>query len=184
MAHDWGDTPQGECSSMPLKNNGQGIISDMDRSKDGFSQEDLHAAILVYSGIEGIALIDEISRIFSKDQDQFILRLGLFYFTAIGQGGDYHHGFFGPLPIPGSKDWVSFVFATTVSDKSQQDSRANGKSYILTCLACERAKLPKCMDRPSIENALKELFASIRDVKEVDFSFAHRVKLRMINGFA
>ncbi|MFQ5980387.1 MAG: hypothetical protein ACE5OZ_19805 [Candidatus Heimdallarchaeota archaeon] len=168
---------------MPLKNNDQGIFSDVDRSREAFSQEDLHTAILVYSGIEGIALIDEISSIFSKDHGQFILKLGLFYFTAIGQGGDYHHGFFGPLPIPGSKDYVSFVFATTVLDKSQQDSRANGKSYILTCLACERSKLPKCLDRPSIEKALEGLFASIRDVKEVDSSFANLIKRRMINGF-
>ncbi|MFQ5980002.1 MAG: hypothetical protein ACE5OZ_17865 [Candidatus Heimdallarchaeota archaeon] len=143
------------------------------------------AAVLVYSGIEGIALIDEISEFFGEDSDQFITRLGLFYFTAIGQGGDYHQGFYGPLPIPNDKEHVSFIFSTLVADEAQLDERAGGLSYVMVCLICQKSHLPKIIDWLTIETTFRELFATLEDIREIvpqEESFVNSLKLSLIEG--
>lgn len=167
---------------MPKKKAPRQKASDTDRSKAVLSHRDLKAAILVYSGSQGIALVDEITEFLGKDADQFILKLGLVYFTAIGQGIEYHHGFFGPLPIPGDKDFLSFVFTTTVPDRGQEDDRTNGESYILSCLICPKLQVPKFIDRLAIESAFQKLFTVVSDVREIDSSIARALKTALLNG--
>ncbi|MHA2495806.1 MAG: hypothetical protein ACXAEI_09965 [Candidatus Hodarchaeales archaeon] len=142
----------------------------------------MKAAILVYSGTQGIALVDEVTEFFRKDADQFILKLGLVYFTAIGQGIEYHHGFYGPLPIPSIKDHLSFVFTTTVPSRRQHDDRTNGESYVLTCLICPKQKIPTHIDWPAIEATFQAVFREISDAGEIDASTANAMKKAFLNG--
>ncbi|MFX0113985.1 MAG: hypothetical protein ACFFB3_05525, partial [Candidatus Hodarchaeota archaeon] len=139
----------------------------------------------VYSGLEGLAIIDEISDYFGEDSEQFIAKLGLFYFTAIGQGGDYHQGLYGPLPVPNDKEHVAFVFSTLVADEAQLDVRAEGQSYVLVCLLCQKAHVPKFIDRPLIEASFADFFTNLEDISEINLnrkSFVNNLKLSLIDG--
>jgi hypothetical protein len=145
----------------------------------------IKATILVYSGVEGLAIVDEISEFFGEDSEQFITKLGLFYFTAIGQGGDYHQGLYGPLPVPNDKEHVSFVFSALVADEAQLDVRAEGQSYVLVCLLCQKTLVPKFIDRPLIEAAFGDLFATLEDISDINLnreSFVNNLKLSLIDG--
>lgn len=145
----------------------------------------IKSAILIYSGLETLAIVDEVSEFLGEDSDQYIAKLGLFYFTAIGQGGDYHQGLYGPLPVPNDKEHVSFVFAALVTDEAQLDKRAGGQSYTLVCLMCPRSQVPKYIDRPAIEANLDEMITSLKDVSEIKFqheSFISNLKLALLDG--
>lgn len=145
----------------------------------------LKVAIIVYSGLDSPTIVDEISGFFGEDPEQFIMRLGLFYFTALGQGGNYHQGFYGPLPVPNEKEHVSFVFSSIVSDQAQLDPRAGGQSYVLVCLVCHKSQVPKYMDRPAIEADFESKFAMIGDISEIgpmQEDFTRSLKLSLING--
>ncbi|MHA2272084.1 MAG: hypothetical protein ACXACI_09495 [Candidatus Hodarchaeales archaeon] len=143
------------------------------------------SAILIYSGLQTLAVVDEVSEFLGEDSDQYIAKLGLFYFTAIGQGGEYHQGLFGPLPVPNDKEHVSFVFASLVADKAQLDDRAAGQSYTLVCLLCPRSQVPKYMDRAAIEESLSNIMNPLKDVSEIKLkheSFVTSLKLAFLEG--
>ncbi|MFX0115880.1 MAG: hypothetical protein ACFFB3_15120, partial [Candidatus Hodarchaeota archaeon] len=147
-----------------------------------FSIDELKVTILIYEGTENLALIDETSEFLQQNADQFLLKLGFSYFAGIGQGDEYHQGFYGPLPVPYEKKYVSFVFSTIALDRTQGDPRANGSSYVLVCLICQKSRVPRCIDRPSIEAAFKELFAELNDINDIDQSFANGLKTILIEA--
>lgn len=157
-------------------------LATADIPREAFSIRDLKATILVYTGVESLALVDEGSEFLGKDPDRFILKLGFSYFVAIGQGNEYHQGFYGPFPVPYDSEHVSFVFSTIVPDRGQLDARANGQSYVLACLFCQKSHVPKFIDRPSIEAVFEEVFASVQDVKEIGFSLANYLKSILIDA--
>ncbi len=153
-----------------------------DHNKESIGPQDIKTAILLYSGIEGKALVDEVSDFFQEDPDLFIGKLGLIYFTALGQGNDYHRGFFGPLPIPNKQDYVSFVYTTIVTDRQQTDPRAKGKSYVIVCLIFLKSDVPKFLDRECVETTFEDVFAAIADVSEIDRSLTNRLKHYLVKA--
>ncbi|MHA2232649.1 MAG: hypothetical protein ACXAB4_09175 [Candidatus Hodarchaeales archaeon] len=157
-------------------------LATADIPRESFSIHDLKATILVYTGVESLALVDEVSEFLEKDPDRFILKLGFSYFVAIGQGNEYHRGFYGPFPVPNDSEHLSFVFSTIVPDQEQLDTRANGESYVLACLFCQKSLVPKFIDRPMLEAVFEEIFAKVRDVKEIDFSLANYLKSVLIDA--
>ncbi|MHA2296297.1 MAG: hypothetical protein ACXADA_09760 [Candidatus Hodarchaeales archaeon] len=64
--------------------------------------------------------------------EQDMLKLGIFYSVAVGQGNCHSRGLFGPLPVLDSK-FRCLLFANNVKDPEQKDPRMNGKSYLVTC---------------------------------------------------
>ncbi|MFW9914720.1 MAG: hypothetical protein ACFFGZ_03830 [Candidatus Thorarchaeota archaeon] len=145
----------------------------------------IKTAILIYSGLQTLAIVDELSEFLGEDSDQYIAKLGLFYFTAIGQGGEYHQGLYGPLPVPNDKEHVSFVFASLVVDRAQLDERAGGQSYTLICLLCPRSQIPKYIDRAAIEESMSSIMNPLKDVSEIKLkpeSFVTNLKLAFLDG--
>ncbi|MFQ5977847.1 MAG: hypothetical protein ACE5OZ_06955 [Candidatus Heimdallarchaeota archaeon] len=156
--------------------------ADVDQPGENFSLANIKVAILTFSGNEPNLLIDEISPFFGKNSERFPLQLGLFYFTAIGQGENYHRGFYGPLPMPNETEYVSFVFTTLIPDQAQLDPSIEDQSYVLACLACHKTHVPKFMDRLDIEATFNNIFATVFDIREINSALARCLKLAMISA--
>ncbi|MFQ5978973.1 MAG: hypothetical protein ACE5OZ_12680 [Candidatus Heimdallarchaeota archaeon] len=152
------------------------------QSGEKFSLPNIKVAIFAFSGGVSKPLIDELSPFFGNDRKRFLSQLGLFYFTGVGQGENYHRGFYGPLPMPNETEYVSFVFATMIPDQAQLDPRLGGQDYVLVCLVCHKTHVPKFMDRLDIEATFNNIFAAVEDVREIDFALSNCLKLVMISA--
>ena len=68
------------------------------------------------------------------NQDAFLRRLGAFHMTIVGQGDTYAEGLFGPLPVYGYPDYLSYVFSFLMADPTIEDERSGGITYSLMVL--------------------------------------------------
>lgn len=66
-----------------------------------------------------------------KDPSILSSSLGVFMATAIGQGGAHRTGLYGPLPALDLADHETLVFAASIPDKKQIDSRMKGLRYCI-----------------------------------------------------
>ncbi len=69
---------------------------------------------------------------FSKTEKNILsTKIGVYYSTAIGQGGTASSGLYGPLPFPDSTEYESLVYTCFLNDSQNKDPRAKGKSYCM-----------------------------------------------------
>ncbi|MFX0063445.1 MAG: hypothetical protein ACFFC7_14810 [Candidatus Hermodarchaeota archaeon] len=61
----------------------------------------------------------------------FLDRISIFYMIITGQGGAYHKGLYGPLPVDKHIDYLAYVYAFTAHDNSSNDARLKDNMYSL-----------------------------------------------------
>ncbi|MHA2296576.1 MAG: response regulator [Candidatus Hodarchaeales archaeon] len=107
--------------------------------------------------------------------------IGVYYYTAIGQGKAHHLGLFGPLPVPGSiaETHSSLAYTTLVKDKKQTDPRMKGKSYLLMSVLYPSDYRSLFYDQDSIRTIFDESFHKINDVSEISYKFVLDMKKKL-----
>ena len=74
------------------------------------------------------------------EQETFLLKYGAFFMTILGQSSEIFTGLFGPLPVHGFYDSLSYLFAFEVNDSSLSDERLEGKAYCILALFFKKAE--------------------------------------------
>ncbi|MFQ5978454.1 MAG: response regulator [Candidatus Heimdallarchaeota archaeon] len=133
-------------------------------------------ATLFRIGITGadVVLSDEIN--FSDDQDRFLLKIGVFYMTLMGQGAEDNLGIFGPLPVAGYPEYRSLVYAFSIEVSDSIDPRRKGLEYCLLVFFIPQ-DLVRELPKPAImRNALDELIGHLKGVLSLDEEFLKTAK--------
>ncbi|MFW9996020.1 MAG: response regulator [Candidatus Odinarchaeota archaeon] len=104
--------------------------------------------------------------------------LGVYYYTAIGQGKAHHQGLFGPLPVPGAiaDTHSSLAYTLLVDDNDQTDSRMKGKSYCLITVLYPSEYRSLFYNQDKIKNVFDSEFGEIKDIKDIDYDFILELK--------
>ncbi len=100
-----------------------------------------------------------------------LLKSGIYFYTAIGQGIYYRTGLFGPLPFGGIQGEVAFIYSSLIDDSSVEDSRMKGKNYILICFIAKEIDVD-LIDRNKFSEIISNQINKIKDLstfKERDF---------------
>ncbi|MFX0113905.1 MAG: response regulator [Candidatus Hodarchaeota archaeon] len=139
-----------------------------------FTQQIL--ATLFRVGITGadVVVSDEIN--FSDDQERFLLKIGVFYMTLMGQGTKNNLGIFGPLPVAGYPEYRSLVYAFSIEAEGFTDLRRKGQEYCLLAFFVPQDLVGDLPNPSTMRNALDEAVDSLDDVSVLDREFLKTVK--------
>ncbi len=110
--------------------------------------------------------------IFSEcDMDSdLLIKSGIFFYTAIGQGMQLNTGLFGPLPFGDDKSNVALIYGTFVKDSDYP--RLKGENYILVVFVV-KSKLVALIDKKRL---IDILIVKINEIE--DFSNLNEEDLR------
>jgi len=128
-----------------------------------FNERDIYISVFKH-GKKGPIVVETDDLPF-KNPREVLLSIGVFYSMAIGQGNRHHQGLFGPLPLAdASHDWLSLVYAKTITDEEQTDQRMKGKSYCLFCLFYRIKFAPLFYERGSITGVFEKNLMNLEGI--------------------
>ena len=106
------------------------------------------------------------------EQETFLLRYGAYFMSILGQSEEKFTGLFGPLPVHGFYDSLSYLFAFEVKDPNLEDERLEGQAYCILALFFKK-KENEAMNflRNYIEAALWKFVKNTTDISGIDNKF-------------
>ena len=88
------------------------------------------------------------------------LSSGAFIYAAVGQGGGYRTGLFGPLPFG---DDVALIASTFVTDSMAPDTRLNNKNFVIIALVTKEG-YTYLIDREKLKVTIKSQLDKVTDL--------------------
>ncbi|MFQ5977230.1 MAG: hypothetical protein ACE5OZ_03735 [Candidatus Heimdallarchaeota archaeon] len=104
----------------------------------------------------------------NQDQDDWLVSIGAYYFTIIGQGEGYARGLFGPLPVRNHDDYMAYIYSFLAEDPLNLDKRSRGVSYILFCFFFPKSISIAFSSYELMKNTLDFIISEPKSVEEVD----------------
>lgn len=86
--------------------------------------------LVFYLDDKGPKLLNSKENINLAYSKQNLLKMGSFFYLAIGLGNERNLGLF-ELPVPGYSEYTAIVYSTEVKDESYMDQRSLGLNYLL-----------------------------------------------------
>ena len=134
---------------------------------------------------DGPACVSQTSDFFNEE---LLVKMAIFYSTALGQGASEHTGLFGPFPIPEINDEVnpfasgqSLIYSFKKNDHQFTDERAKGINFCFFVITIEKELLYQF----SNDNAINRFFfgniVQISDVEEITENFLLDLKKNLLN---
>jgi hypothetical protein len=111
------------------------------------------------------------------EQETFLLRYGAYFMSILGQSEEKFTGLFGPLPVHGLYDSLSYLFAFEVTDPNLEDERLEGQAYCILAIFFKKAE-NEAMNflRNYIEAALWKFVKNTTDISGIDDKFLEGIK--------
>ncbi|MFX0116253.1 MAG: hypothetical protein ACFFB3_17015 [Candidatus Hodarchaeota archaeon] len=103
-----------------------------------------------------------------RDQNDWLIGIGAYYFTIIGQGEGYARGFFGPLPVRDHDDYMAYIYSFLAKDPTNLDKRTSGKSYILFCFFLPKTINIAYSSYELMKNTLDFIISDTKTIDEID----------------
>lgn len=95
----------------------------------------------------------------------FYSRMGIFWFTAIGQGHQWISNLFGPLPVLDYYDYVSMAYSFKLKDETLTDTRAKGVDLVLLIFVVHRDLVSRYEKRDSIVKSIEKIIKKVGSIK-------------------
>ncbi len=106
-----------------------------------------------------------------EDQELFLLKIGAFYLSIVGQGHEKFLGLFGPLPVTGLPVWQSYIFSFQVTDDTLQDERLQNIAYCVLVILFPENEIEEInFLRYHLEILLKKYFEDVKTVSDINKS--------------
>lgn len=110
------------------------------------------------------------------------MRMATFVSVSIGQGGDYHQGLFGPLPISAPSQFLALIYSHLVKDESNKDKRlADSNLAFMTILVPEKI-IRFFNDRSIIQAIISNNLEKITSLPEITEEVLFKVKKEIIEN--
>jgi hypothetical protein len=114
-----------------------------------------------------------------ESKEDELLRAGVYFYTAIGQGSSYRTGLFGPVPCGVGEEKVALIYSELVKDTKLKDDRLKGKNYLLIAFITNEHEVALIHKNKLLELVQKRIdkIGDISDLTEEDFrSFIHHLR--------
>lgn len=116
----------------------------------------------------------------NTDKNILSTKIGVYYSTAIGQGGNTSSGLFGPLPFPDSSDYESLVYTCFLKDSQNKDPRAKGKSYCMFVVTFPKKFENFYANRHYISTILTNFVEKFKSLQTISKKELDNLKLSLI----
>ena len=114
------------------------------------------------------------------DRNILATKIGVYFSTAIGQGGNANSGLFGPLPFPDSSEYESIVYSSFMNDNLNVDPRAKGRSYCLFVVTFPKKYGKYYSNRQYLTNIFEKFVASFNDIRSIKNNHLGELKFKLI----
>ncbi|MHA2362739.1 MAG: hypothetical protein ACXAC7_02180 [Candidatus Hodarchaeales archaeon] len=111
------------------------------------------------------------------EKDTFLIRYGAYFLSILGQSSERFTGLFGPLPVHGLYDLLSYLFAFEVDDPTLEDVRLDKRAYCIMAMFFKKSE-NESMNflRNYVEAALWKFVKNIENITQIDESFLDGIK--------
>ncbi len=114
-----------------------------------------------------------------------LAKIGVYYYTAVAQGGRHIEGLYGPFPSVGDDDQHdALVFTASVPDESQTDERLGKRNYLMLVLLYPKSAAKHAGNRADLARVLEDFIAELDDVSELDLDGLHELKERLVRAMS
>ena len=118
---------------------------------------------------------------FSKTEKNVLeTKVGVYFTTAIGQGGSGNEGLYGPLPFPDNPEYESLIYSCFMEDKENKDPRSHGNSYCLFVVTFPKKFVPYFANRNYLTRIFSEFQKKHNSVQEIKKSYLEELKSDLI----
>ncbi|MHA2370786.1 MAG: response regulator [Candidatus Hodarchaeales archaeon] len=139
----------------------------------------IHASFFIWGGKGPEPIISE-DLPFAQNADELLMKMGIYYFTALGQGQGHSTGLFGPLPIADVPGYVALAYTFFIDDPSNIDPRADGRSYSLIAFSMPETLSPIFSNRSVIASFFEKRLEEITTREEITLSFLVSLKYELL----
>lgn len=139
----------------------------------------IHASFFIWGGKGPEPIISE-DLPFAQNADELLMKMGIYYFTALGQGQAHTTGLFGPLPIADVPGYVALAYVFSIDDPSNEDPRDNGRSYSLIAFSMPETLSPIFSNRSIIASLFEKKLEEITARDEITLSFLVSLKYELL----
>ena len=110
------------------------------------------------------------------DEKTLLMKMAIFYLTAVAGGTSYSCGLYGPLPVTGHPNYESLVYTEFVKDPKNTDPRLKGKNYLILSFLYHK-KLAKLfsLQREKIEKIFKEHISPRMNVYNISIALLEKI---------
>ncbi len=104
-----------------------------------------------------------------SERELFLLKIGAFYLSIVGQGHEKFLGLFGPLPVTGLPNWQSYVYSFQVSDSTLQDERLKHVAYCVLALLVPSSEIDELNYlRYHLEILFQKFFTRVKKISDIN----------------
>ena len=123
---------------------------------------------------------------FDINKKDFLFKFAMFLSIAIGQGQNYHHGLFGPLPIPEGKetegkDKLAILYSFSVKDEKMIDPRASKRNFIMIAFVLGTQVSNFFDNRTIIRKIYEDQMKKITELKQINTEFLAELRQNLLS---
>lgn len=144
-----------------------------------FSVNLIHAGLFVW-GAEGPDPVLSESLPFAQKKDELLMKMAIYYFTALGQGQGHNTGLFGPLPLPDVPGYVGLAYTFFIDDPSNIDPRSAGRSYCFVAFSMPETLAPIFSNRSWLAKRLQKRLEDLTTLSELTLAFLVSLKFELL----
>ena len=121
-------------------------------------------SLLYYLGKSGPTLAYKPDNTSLTEKD--FMRMGNFFYLGVGQGVERNEGLY-ELPVPGFTNYHAIIYAFSIADRENNESRNPGKNYAIIAIIIPKFMRFSLKHPTSIESFLGEQISSFEDLRDL-----------------
>ena len=122
----------------------------------------------------------------SINDPELMIKMAIFYSTALGQGSSAHTGLFGPFPLPESNQvkfsGQSLIYSFKKTDKNNKDDRIKKINFCFIVITIEKNLMYQFNNDNSLNRFFFDELERIGDVGEINTEFLFQLKQNLLHN--
>lgn len=108
------------------------------------------------------------------------IRVATFITVSIGQGGEYHEGLFGPLPLSSPKNYLAIIYSHILKDEKAKDQRLQQSNLALLTLFIPEALIKFFNNRQHIQEIINFSIQDVESLSEISDQILEKITTNII----
>ncbi|MHA2250299.1 MAG: PAS domain-containing protein [Candidatus Kariarchaeaceae archaeon] len=131
-------------------------------------REEIKLSVIRFGDLGGeLVVSDELDLIGEMHPNIFFMKMGAYWFTAIGQGHNWSEGLYGPLPVLDILDYDSIAYSFRLQSKKLEDPRLKGEDLLMLMILVHKDKTQYFSKRELISKFLSDYFNKFIEVEDL-----------------
>ena len=103
-----------------------------------------------------------------EEEEEFLIKTGIYLMATIGMGSEHFLGLSGPLPVSGWPDYFQVVYSFKIPSLSQTDKRMEGKDFCLLLLFGPRDLEHLFSDRKTLKENIQTGLKKFEELEDLN----------------